>query len=403
MKKAQSNRHSRNEYGAKWSVAAALLSGPKTLSQLVEYYKIIGRRFGFFMEPFHIHGKNRPFTDMKEFLKQSLSEMERNSLILQQGVYYSVTETGKKEAEKMLGELKKSGHVMEKLTAPKNVSRVTLVVHLVLGIIKLPAALISGSVGLLNDALDTLLDGLSSLVVFFGIKCNKERLSSFVLLIFMGVTGLYSFYEAVSRFFHPHEAAPEPLAFAAITISGAVCGLLYFYQKFAGLNHKSLPLITQSIDSRNHVFVAFGVIAALISSALNVPIIDIIVGIIVAVLILKGAVELLIEMIRSSNEEEIDLSKFGFTAFRKHQKKQFIQWILFEIEKGKFSSKKDIENEAKAAVDFSKIESFKALGIDNNEKSWQLAEQAVKEIFSQGLVYEETLRLTEKGRKELKR
>lgn len=36
----------RHEYGQTWSVAAALLDGPKTFSKLLEYDRVMGRRFG---------------------------------------------------------------------------------------------------------------------------------------------------------------------------------------------------------------------------------------------------------------------------------------------------------------------------------------------------------------------
>lgn len=50
-----------------------------------------------------------------------------------------------------------------------------------LAALKLPAGLLSGSVGLLNDATDTLLDGISSLLVYAGLRFDRERTVNVVL------------------------------------------------------------------------------------------------------------------------------------------------------------------------------------------------------------------------------
>jgi len=54
-------------------------------------------------------------------------------------------------------------------------------VQLGLAALKLPAGLLSGSVGLLNDATDTLLDGISSLLVYAGLRFDRERTVNVVL------------------------------------------------------------------------------------------------------------------------------------------------------------------------------------------------------------------------------
>lgn len=72
----------------------------------------------------------------------------------------------------------------------------------------------------------------------------------------------------------------------------------------------NVSLITQSIDSRNHVIVAIGVIAGLVSSLLNFILLDSVIGFIIAVVILKSAVELLIEINKTRSDREVDLTKY---------------------------------------------------------------------------------------------
>jgi len=280
----------------------------------------------------------------------------------------------------------------------------------VMAALKLPAALLSGSVGLLNDALDTLMDGVASLFVFFGVRSGRERLVSYILLLFMILTGGYALYGAVLRFLRPEPLSGDWLAFIAVAISAAVCALLWLYQKFTGLKHSCVPLIAQSIDSRNHIIVAGGVAAGLVAARFEFMLLDQVVGLAVAILILKAAVELLADLIRSREDGEIDLSKYGFSRLDRHRQRQLLRWFLFEIQKGEVRTKEEIFLKARAANDFSRIVSLRALGLDQPQDQRGRIEAALLALFDEGLVSEvegkksgTTLQLTVAGEAELER
>ena len=396
-------RRERHEYGQSWMLAAALLDGPRTFAEFKEYYRIMGRRFGVFVDLL-----SRSDRGMDQSLQRGLQILLKREWAVKEEETYRITEEGRKEARLMLDDLERGGRFIDRATSPETVSKVTLIVHFILAAIKLPAALLSGSVGLLNDSLDTLMDGISSLFVFFGVRKGRERQVSYLLLLFMICTGVYTLYEAIIRIIHPQELTADWTAFIAVAVSACLCALLWLYQKYAGLKHSCVPLIAQSIDSRNHIIVAGGVAAGLTASLLHFSLLDKIVGIIVAVLILKGAVELFLDLLRSRGEEEIDLSKYGFSRLEQHRHRQMVRWYLFEIEKGRITSKQQMLNEARIATDFSSISSFRALGIDNQPDQEEKLRSALQEAFDRQLVVEvetdtesKVLRLTEAGEKEL--
>lgn len=398
-------------------MAAALIDGPRTLEQLKEYYHIVARRFGIFLNVMaqqHSGPAADHWLDLDENLQQNLKDLNSCGWITHADGYYHITDLGREQAELMLRDLERSGRSIEKATQPATVSTVTLIVHFVLAAVKLPAALLSGSVGLLNDSLDTLMDGISSLFVYFGVRAGRERLVSYILLLFMSITGLFSLYEAVRRFINPTPLEGDLTTFVAISISAALCALLWLYQKFSGLRHSCIPLIAQSIDSRNHIIVAGGVAAGLVAAKFNIILLDQIVGLIVALLILKGAAELLIDLLRSSGEEELDLSKYGFQQLDRHCHRQFVRWFLFEIDKGRITTRDEMFREARAATDFNRIASLRALGLAEQSGREQKIEAAAKEVFDRGLAKEapapdsdlqsdKLLRLTPAGRTELHR
>jgi protein-S-isoprenylcysteine O-methyltransferase Ste14 len=169
-----------------------------------------------------------------------------------------------------------------------------------------------------------------------------------------------------------------------------------------------MPLIAQSVDSRNHVIVAAGVGAGLIAAVFDLALLDRLVGLTVAILILKGAAELLTDLIRSAGEEEPDLSRWGFSAIEARRHRQTVRWLLFEIDSGRIHTHDQMMKEARAATDFSKIASFRALGIDKQAGREEKLEQAASEVFERALAVElgerpGRLALTESGRAELDR
>ena len=129
------------------------------------------------------------------------------------------------EVEQMQGRL-------ERLATPQNTSKLTLVGHLLLVSVKLPAGILSGSVGLLNDALDTLLDGVSSLSVYWSLRADQERLVSRMLVLFILVTGLFNLFQAVRRTNMEEPVDADWFAFAATLASAVVCALLRLVQRF---------------------------------------------------------------------------------------------------------------------------------------------------------------------------
>ncbi|MFO7781883.1 MAG: cation transporter, partial [Spirochaetia bacterium] len=403
-----------HEYGQAWSIAAALLDGPRTYEELLEYYRVMARRFGVFVGLWErgggAAGRNRPEADspLRRNLSASLELLLGQGWTIEENGRYHITEAGRAEAEKMLGELERTGRTIERATRPETVSAVTLLVHFALASVKLPAAILSGSVGLLNDALDTLADGVSSLFVFLGVRSGRERLVSYLFVVFMGAAGLFSLYESVRRLIRPAPLTVDSLAVTAVVLSGVVCALLWLYQKYCGLKHGSMPLIAQSVDSRNHVIVAGGVGAGLIAAVFDLSLLDRLVGLTVAVLILRGAVELLTDLIRSAGEEKPDLSRWGFSAIEARRHRQTVRWLLYEIDSGRIHTRDQMMKEARAATDFSRIASFRALGIDEQTGREEKLERAASEVFERGLAVElgespGLLTLTETGRAELDR
>ena len=391
------------EYGQSWEIAAALWDGPKTLAEIVDHFYSYIRFLGFFrmtkrME--HRHAK------MAGRIEETLETLIARGWIAQEGQQrYALTPQGREQAEKPLKDMRRVRTRLNKIAQPQTTSQVGLVVHLFLAALKLPAALLSGSVGLLNDATDTLLDGLSSMLVYLGLRFDKERIANIILVLLMLGTGSFTFYEAVRRFFVPFEPQVDWFTFFAAILSALVCWLLYVYQRFVGVRSGSLALITQSIDSRNHVIVAASVTAGLIASRLNFPLLDTLVGLVVAALILKSAVELAIETVRAMGEGELDLSRYEMDLagwYQQFRQAQLADWMFYLVEKEDVRTRSELVNQARQVLNLDGNPMLRELGIEHPPHAEDLIEQGIQTLLDQSWLLENgQLSLSETGKDRL--
>ena len=392
------------DYGETWEIAAALWDGPRTLAEIVDHFYGYIRLLGLYRVTRRMerrHGK------MAERIEANVEALVARGWVERKDERYRLTEVGREEARKPIDDMRRTRSLLRTAVQPQTVSQVGLGVHLALAALKLPAALLSGSVGLLNDATDTLLDGLSSALVYLGLRFDRERAVNAVLVVLMLGTGSFTFYEAVRRFFVPFEPDVDWFTFVATIVSALVCWALYFYQRFVGVRSGSVALITQSVDSRNHVIVAASVTAGLIAARLAFPLLDTLVGLVVAVLILKSAMELAIETIRSLGEDEVDLSRYGMELagwYEDFRRTQLSDWMLYLVAVEGVSTREALLIRTREALDFSNHPMLRALGVEQVPRAEEMMEASVEQLVEGGwLVADGELTLTDAGKERLDR
>jgi ribosomal protein S19E (S16A) len=399
-KRSDDQRH--REYVRYARIAAALRDGPRTVEEISDNFYGYLRALGVFKRA------ERQASSRAVFVEKKLEDLVACGWVVRQGECYALTRQGREEVEKRLTELGDTGTSVRRFLTPQTVSKVTLGIHLGLAALKLPAGLLSGSVGLLNDAADTLLDGVSSLLVYLGLRFDKERTVNMVLVMFMLGTGGLTSYEAVRRFFVHAELEVDWYTFLAVILSAFVCLALWAYQRYVGLRGGSIAIITQSVDSRNHVIVAVSVTAGLIASLLQFPLLDTLVGLTVALLILKSAVELAIEAIRFRGEQGANLSRYKFgiaVQFERFRRAQLRDWMLYLVEKQGIRTRAELISRGCQALDFNRIPALQAMGLaERQAPAPKLVDQGLAELLERGwLVEEKELRCTDAGRKHLRR
>ena len=391
-----------------WGLGICLLDGPQTLEQLkvsVEISPFRSAAQPAFPSRIARHGR------YQKRLADDLAELIQAGWVVQQGDNYALTDLGRAEVSRFSANaqawIQTASQKLRSLFTPQAASKVTLTVQTVLALIKLPAGLISGSVGLLNDSFDTILDLVSSVLVYLGIRFNRERLVSIFLVAFMLITGGFTMYEAVHRILVPYVPEVDWFPFAAALIS-ALAGLgLWTYQRYIGIHSGSMPFIAESVDSRNHVFVALAVTAGLVASLLNFGLLDMLVGLAVAALILWSAISLALDLLRSSPEKPLDLTRYGFWlhgAYEKSLQSYLRRNMLLLLDCGEARTRDELAAILRRDVDFSANPWMKAAGLDHPLVSVGTIDAGIDELIAGGWVVDQTpLALTSKGKSLIER
>ena len=188
----------------------------------------------------------------------------------------------------------------------KKAGAVGIFVNILLAIAKLIVGLISGSVSIIADALNNLMDGASSIVTLVGFKlaekpadeehpfghARSEYLAGLVVAMMIFVVGYELVISSVEKIMSP-TAVEFSLPVAIVLVLSIIVkfGLSIYYKK-VGSEIISKTLMAAAVDSRNDVVMTTAVfIAALIEYFCKVQI-DGYIGLAVAIFIIYSGITL---------------------------------------------------------------------------------------------------------------
>jgi hypothetical protein len=166
------------------------------------------------------------------------------------------------------------------------------------------------------------------------------------------ITGVTIGYESVGTLWYAAQGDSEAMARPYLVIAVEVVAMVFaillsMYQRMVGKKFRSLALISQSVDSRNHIFVAMAVIVGALFSIYGVHYVDAIIGTIIAGRMLIDGGELIKEARSSMKGEETDFDRYeGYLerSVRMRQMDGIRTWVLhFLNEEGPSSEESVLE------------------------------------------------------------
>jgi Co/Zn/Cd efflux system component len=279
----------------------------------------------------HVHGIGTAQLDLEEHLRKAI---EKKVLEERDGRYH-LTPGGKEIAEHMQRVIPA---FMKWVFSPETASLLSLVAHVVLSVLKLNVGFLSRSAGLTADGIDNAVDTLSSLLVWLGIKYDKEKLVSVFIMItmFVSVGGV-----ALATFNKIIHSGPIQEGLIAFVVSG-ICGLIMLglssYQYLVGKKSSNFAIMCQAVDSRNHfltsLLVCGGILLSFFAQLWNAPFLyyaDAAASAAIGLMILRGAIELVQELLKES-EEEAEVSHFMRRTEERTKEKILLKWLTGQLQ-----------------------------------------------------------------------
>jgi cation diffusion facilitator family transporter len=189
------------------------------------------------------------------------------------------------------------------------VTGASLLVNIVLFGLKLWGFLMSGSVALFSDAMNSLLDIASSTAVLISVRVSRkapdrehpfgharaEPIAGFVIAVIACVLGVEVVQESILKFLFPHEHEFSPWIFGILGVAIIAKLLLSSWQRRVGVREKSPALIASAVDSRNDVLSSIAALVGVSGAALGFQQADEIAGLVVGLIILWGGIAIIRE------------------------------------------------------------------------------------------------------------
>lgn len=197
-------------------------------------------------------------------------------------------------------------------------SWVSTIGNSVLAIAKIVVGVISGSLAVVSDGIDSLTDVVISIVMIFTSRIvqrppsekyvfgydKAEGIATKVLSMIIFYAGIQMLFFSVQKIFSSEPRVLPGIIAIYVTIFSIVGkSLLAFYQYRQGKKANSSMLTANAVNMRNDVVVSLGVLAGLIFTfIMDMPILDAVVGLVISIFIIKSAISIFID----SNVELMD-------------------------------------------------------------------------------------------------
>ncbi len=333
--------HAKKEDHASMLLMMISKNGPMSIDEIENNLFKFASQFGYGGDRDRIKNRkkdknHRIITDTKELCE---SLVERNLLCREDDIY-RITEKGGEIAEDTLHKIKRVWTWIDRnIISPEAASKNTVIIDAFLALIKLAAGFVSGSIALIADGTDAAVDTVSALVVYFSVKFKNEMIGTLVIIGMMFFTSISIGINSVDGILKFVKGSSEVMKSPELVICVEIVALLFamlltFYQRSVGKKFRNFALISQSVDSKNHIYVSLSVISGAIFSIFGVEIADSIIGGLIAVRIFFDGFELLKESFSSINGEEINFAKYSSFIEKKwhiYGQRTFQAYVIYSL------------------------------------------------------------------------
>ncbi|MGE5402868.1 MAG: cation diffusion facilitator family transporter [Ignavibacteriales bacterium] len=188
----------------------------------------------------------------------------------------------------------------------KKATSLALVTNIILFLLKITVGVISNSITIISEAVNSSTDIISSLAIKYSVRISTlkpddkhqfghaaaQPIATFIVAVFAGVLGLDIVQESIRRIITPADVKISGYVYAVLAITIATKIVLNRYQVYIGRKYNSTAVRAQSVDSINDVLASSLALLGVIGVQIGYPRIDGIGGLLVAFFILRSGYEI---------------------------------------------------------------------------------------------------------------
>lgn len=188
----------------------------------------------------------------------------------------------------------------------KRATTLALFLNLLLFLLKLAVGIISNSLTVISEAINSSTDIISSLAIKYSVRISSMKpdekhqfghtaaqpIATFIVAVFAGVLGLDIMQESVKRILTPADIKISLYVYIVLGISILTKLLMNRYQVHIGKKYNSTAIRAQAVDSINDVMASSLALVGVIGVQIGYPRIDGIGGLLVAFFILRSGYEI---------------------------------------------------------------------------------------------------------------
>ncbi|RJP62731.1 MAG: cation transporter [Ignavibacteriales bacterium] len=188
----------------------------------------------------------------------------------------------------------------------KRATNIALGLNILLFVIKLIVGLISNSIAIISEAINSFTDIISSIAIRFSIKVSSQKpdekhqfghsaaqpIATFIVAILAGLLGLNIIQESIKRIISPPEVSLSLYVYLVLGITITTKIIMNRYQTIVGKKYNSPAIRAQAVDSINDVLASSFALFGIIGVQLGYPLVDGIGGLLVSFFIFRSGYEI---------------------------------------------------------------------------------------------------------------
>ncbi|HZK26932.1 MAG TPA: cation diffusion facilitator family transporter [Thermoclostridium sp.] len=199
----------------------------------------------------------------------------------------------------------------------------TIIGNVILFAFKMVAGIIGHSVAMISDAIHSLSDVLSTIIVMIGIKlANKEadkehpygheRFESVAAIILAGIlvaTGIGIGYKGIQTIFSSDYSSiiiPSKIALIAAIMSIIVKEAMYWYTRNVAKKINSGALMADAWHHRSDALSSIGSFIGILGSQIGFPVMDSVASLVISFFIIKVSVDIFKDAISKMTDQAVD-------------------------------------------------------------------------------------------------